>query len=43
MIRKYRIKKILKKGVSISGAIMRTLAGISAMALLFFSLKKKKK
>jgi len=38
-----RIKNILKKGVSISGAIMRSLIGIGATALLLFSLKKKKK
>jgi len=38
-----RIKNILKKGVSISGVIMRSLIGIGATALLLVSLKKKKK
>jgi hypothetical protein len=43
MSRKDRIKNIFKKGASISGAIMRSLIGIGATALLFFSLKKKKR
>ena len=43
MIRKDRIKKILKKGITLSGLIMRSLVGIGATALLFLSLKKEKK
>jgi hypothetical protein len=42
MSRKDKVKKILKKGISLSGAIMRTLIGMSAIVLAFFSLKKKK-
>jgi hypothetical protein len=42
MSRKDRIKNILKKGIILSGFIMRSLIGIGATALLFFSLKKKK-
>lgn len=34
--------KILKKGVVISGAIVRSFIGIGATVLLFFTLKKKK-
>jgi hypothetical protein len=34
--------KVLKKGIVIAGAVMRTLIGIGATALLFFGLKKKK-
>jgi hypothetical protein len=36
-------KKILKKAIMVSGAIVRTLVGIGASALLFFAFKKKKK
>lgn len=43
MINKNKIKNILKKGITTTGAIMRSLVGISAMVLVFFSLKKKKK
>ncbi len=34
--------KIIKKGLMFSGAIARTLIGVSAAALLIFSIKKKK-
>jgi hypothetical protein len=33
---------MLKKGILISGAIVRSIVGIGATALLFFGLKKKK-
>jgi hypothetical protein len=35
-------KKILKSGISISGAVARSVIGIGAAVLLLFSLKKKK-
>jgi len=34
--------KVLKKGIMIAGAIMRSLIGIGATALLVLGLKKKK-
>jgi hypothetical protein len=34
--------KVLKKGIMIAGAIMRSLIGIGASALLVLGLKKKK-
>jgi hypothetical protein len=34
--------KVLKKGIVIAGAVMRSLIGIGATVLLFFGLKKKK-
>ena len=34
--------KVLKKGIIIAGAIMRSLIGIGAAALLVIGLKKKK-
>jgi hypothetical protein len=34
--------KVLKKGIKIAGAIMRSLIGIGATALLVIGLKKKK-
>jgi len=37
-----KVKKILKKGILLSGAIVRSLIGIGATVLLFFSLKRKK-
>jgi len=33
---------ILKKGIMISGAVVRSLIGIGATALAYFALKKKK-
>lgn len=39
---KNKVKKILKKGILISGAIARSLIGIGATLLLFCALKKKK-
>lgn len=35
--------KVLKKGIMIAGAVMRSLIGIGASALLVLGLKKKKK
>jgi hypothetical protein len=37
-----RIKRILKKGILISGALTRVFIGVGATVLLFCSLKKKK-
>jgi len=37
-----RIKRILKKGILISGALARVFIGVGATVLLFCSLKKKK-
>jgi hypothetical protein len=37
-----RMKRILKKGILISGALARAFIGVSAIVLLFCSLKKKK-
>lgn len=34
--------KVLKKGIMIAGAVMRSLIGIGASALLVLGLKKKK-
>jgi hypothetical protein len=34
--------KVLKKGIMIAGAVMRSLIGIGATALLVLGLKKKK-
>jgi hypothetical protein len=39
---KERVKKIVKKGISISGALTRTLIGMGAAILVFFSFKNKK-
>jgi len=36
-------KKIIEKIIITSGAVVRSLIGIGATALLFFGLKKKKK
>ncbi len=40
---KIKGKRILKKAITVSGAIARTAIGIGASALLFLALKKKKK
>jgi len=37
-----RYMNILKRGILISGAVVRSVIGIGATALLFFGLKKKK-
>jgi len=37
-----RMKRVLKKGILISGALARALIGVSATVLLLFSLKRKK-
>lgn len=37
-----KLKKILKKGIVISGVVARTLIGAGAAALLFLGIKKKK-
>jgi hypothetical protein len=37
-----KAKRILKKGILLSGAIARFLIGIGATVLLFFSLRRKK-
>jgi hypothetical protein len=37
-----KVKKILGKGILVSGAIARSLIGIGATVLLFFTVKKKK-
>jgi hypothetical protein len=37
-----KVKKILKKGIILSGAITRFLIGTGAVVLLFFSLRRKK-
>jgi hypothetical protein len=39
---KNKVKKIVKKGILVSGAIARSLIGIGATVLLFFALKRKK-
>jgi len=39
---KNKVKKILKKGILVSGAIARSLIGIGATVLFFFSLRRKK-
>jgi len=39
---KKRVKKIVKKGISISGALARTLIGMGATILIFLSFKNKK-
>jgi hypothetical protein len=39
---KNKVKKIVKKGILVSGAIVRSLIGIGATVLLFFALKRKK-
>lgn len=41
--RNKRIKDILKKGIVSAAAVMRFLLGIGAVALIFLSLKKKKR
>jgi hypothetical protein len=41
--RNNRIKEILKKGIVFAGAVTRSLLGIGAVALIFLSLKKKKR
>ena len=38
-----RIKRILKKGILISGALARVFIGVSATVLLFCSFKRRKK
>ncbi|MGQ9571142.1 MAG: hypothetical protein ACUVUQ_09970 [Thermodesulfovibrionales bacterium] len=38
-----KIKDIVKKVIMFAGAITRTLVGISAIVMISFSLKKKKK
>jgi len=37
-----RVKKIVKKGISISGALTRTLIGMGTTILVFLSFKNKK-
>jgi hypothetical protein len=39
---KNKVKKVVKKGILVSGAIVRSLIGIGATVLLFFALKRKK-
>jgi hypothetical protein len=39
---KNKVKKIVKKGILVSGAIVRSFIGIGATVLLFFALKRKK-
>jgi len=38
-----RIKRILKKGILVSGALARVFIGVSATVLLFCSFKRRKK
>jgi hypothetical protein len=37
-----KVKKILTKGILVSGVILRSLIGIGATVLLFCALKRKK-
>jgi hypothetical protein len=39
---KNKVKRVVKKGILVSGAIVRSLIGIGATVLLFFALKRKK-
>lgn len=43
MKNKDRMKNIVKKGIMFAGAISRSLFGIGAIALIFFSIKKRRK